>query len=702
MGVYIDFDPDASVESFVKADNINIYMDKGSGYEEFVVKGVEISSALPSHFSTDYKMDQETYLIWFSLIADMGANTIKVNHIMDDDFYNAFYKFNRNRRDPLYLLQGIWVTDYAQNSYNSAYSREFYNTLKQNSLIAVDVIHGNRRISLGRTFGSGHYKFDVSKWTLGYIVGTTWFPYTIAYTDNTDTLKNKFSGAYIYTTDDSSVFENMLAEVLDNILSYESKKYKQQRLISFVSEPQTDPFQYLYNINIQIEKIASIDANNIGLTEKVESGFFASYRIYSYYTNFIDCLNDNEKIRLNEYIKQIDTNTMYDGYVQMLNLYHDYPVLVSSYGFSTGRGVENCDIGRLTEQRQGEILAETYMDMIKVGCSGAVISSWQDDWSKKTWNTQHAVDITKSVKWSDYQTMDQFYGLLTFDPGNEKSICYVDGEVWDWNDNDILLTNDGMEISVKYDEKFVYFMVNKEMLDANEVLIIPIDTTPKTGSDYCEKYDVRFQRDADFLIVLNGSDNSRILVQQRYDVTRAMYEKSITGTEPYVEVPNVNTPIFDNMRMILKKQYDTSVDIKLLTAEERLKFNLYKTYETGVLTYGNGNPTSKYYNSLADYIYGEKNIEIRIAWQLLNFSDPSRMRIHDDYYENYGVENIHIDEMYVGIGSVVEGVESIANSNSVASLIPMGKVPLKGWGNDVTYHERLKQSYFIMQQLWAE
>ena len=66
------------------------------------------------------------------------------------------------------------------------------------------------------------------------------------------------------------------------------------------------------------------------------------------------------------------------------------------------------------------------------------------------------------------------------------------------------------------------------------------------------------------------------------------------------------------------------------------------------------------------------------------------MEIHDDYYDkNFGIEYINIDKMYAGIGT---GSERIS----------LGEIKLKGWGNKVTYHERLKSSYYIMQDLWKE
>ena len=64
------------------------------------------------------------------------------------------------------------------------------------------------------------------------------------------------------------------------------------------------------------------------------------------------------------------------------------------------------------------------------------------------------------------------------------------------------------------------------------------------------------------------------------------------------------------------------------------------------------------------------------------------MQIHDDYYDgNYGIEYIKINEIYAAVGS---GKDRIS----------LDKIKLKGWGNKVTYHERLKTSYYMMQNLW--
>ena len=146
--------------------------------------------------------------------------------------------------------------------------------------------------------------------------------------------------------------------------------------------------------------------------------------------------------------------------------------------------------------------------------------------------------------------------LLSFDPGNEKSVCYVDGDISEWTEKDIVITNkDGSSVSMKYDEKFVYIMVKKDGFDINnDKLYIPIDTTQKSGSNYCENYDIRFDRAVDFLIVIDGKDNSRMLVQERYESIRSTYSEEFYGFNTYIQgnIPEKDSPAF---KKIWKQPY---------------------------------------------------------------------------------------------------------------------------------------------------
>ena len=725
LGLYINFGGDEEVTTFTTVDEENIYLDSGDGMEPFIIKGVNMGSGMPGKWATDYSIDEETYLRWFKQIQDMGANTVRVYTILNDDFYNAFYEYNKDNDDPLWLIHGVWINDYVQNSHRDAYDDDFRETFIEDCRTVVDLLHGKKKISLGYEHGSGSYTKDVSQWVIGYILGVEWEDVTVAYTNNNhdyDDLE-PYSGEYMYATEDASPFESMLAEVGDRMIGYETNRYHQQRLVAFSNWPTTDPFKYPERLTTYFMKCGVVDVEHIKTGDKFISGQFASYHVYPYYPDYLGYLideNGRENTKLitedatpygdtedvgvpyDEVLEGTVEETLHDedgnvntyvAYLEMLTNYHSMPVVISEFGVSTGRGMAQRDRytgrnqGNTNEQDQGKALTECWEDILEAECSGGCVFTWQDEWFKRTWNTMHAVDLTKTPYWSDYQTNEQYFGLLTFDPGEEESVCYVDGDISEWTGDDIVEEDGDSSVSLKYDEKFIYILVKKDELDAeNEKIYLPIDTTPKSGSTYCEGEDVSFERAADFLIVLDGKEKSRVLVQERYEVLRAMFYQETHQMDAYMDPPHEDSPVFNR------------IDLMLQTATPLISGDLQanaETYETGILRYGNANPESEDFDSLADFMYAEDAVEIRIPWQLLNFSNPSEMKIHDDYYENYGVEYIDIDELYIGAGFAGDG-------ERMKGRIRMKPFELKGWGKDVTYHERLKESYYVMQDLWKE
>jgi len=680
-GLFIDFSPNKKPSTFVKVENKEILLKKDGKYVPFEIKGVDMGSGVPAHFATDYAIDKKTYLRWFRYIQDMGANTIRVYTMLNDDFYNAFYEYNKNNKDPLYLIQGLWVNDYTQYSRLDAYAEQFRGKFLKDSKKIVDIIHGKSQISIGSDAGTGFYLRDISPWTLGYILGVEWEDVTVAYTDDIKKDHTKYNGKYMKTKKDATAFETLLAEVGDKIIEYETTRYKTQRLVAFSNWPTTDPFDYNKEISEYFKKIAKVDVEHIKTTEKFLAGHFASYHIYPYYPDY---LNYEEEYR--DYKDEEGVKNTYQAYLKKISDHHSIPVVISEFGVPSSRGMAQRDQntnrsqGRLNEKEQGEAIVKSYQDIKSAGINHAIIFSWQDEWFKRTWNTMHAVDLTKTPYWKDVQTNEQHFGLLTFDPGKKESVSYVDGRTKEWTKKDEILTQNDYHLSAKYDEAYLYLYINKENYKG-EKLYIPIDTTPRSGSKYSENHDIKFEREADFLVVIDGDENSRIYVQERYNTLFTMFGYEINDVNSYVHPPKKNSPKF---------QY---INLMLQTATPLLNHNKSENaeiYETGKLKYGNALPTSKEFDSLADYIIKDDVIELRIPWGLLNFSDPSNMQIHDDYYyKYYGVKNMKIDKMYLGVGT---GNEKIS----------MKKLPLKGWKRNATYHERLKKSYYIVQKLWKE
>ena len=94
LGLYIDFQPQKEVATFIKTEDDKILLNKGNGYKEFEIKGVNMGSGIPGQWSTDFAIDKETYLRWFDQIKDLGANTIRIYTVQNDTFYNSFYEYN--------------------------------------------------------------------------------------------------------------------------------------------------------------------------------------------------------------------------------------------------------------------------------------------------------------------------------------------------------------------------------------------------------------------------------------------------------------------------------------------------------------------------------------------------------------------------------------------------------------------------------
>ncbi len=679
-GFYIPTSKDTVVISYT--DKGNMLIKNKEDYDVIKVKGVNLGGFLPNNYVTDYAIDYDTYYRWLEDIYEMGANTIRLDTIFNDDFYDAFYDFNNNHDDKLYLIQGINIPTYALNSHIGGYDKDFYGELIKQAENAVDVVHGRKKLTLSNV-GKGSYKNDVSSYVLGFIVGSEWMEDTIMYTNNKDKDKNTFKGEYISTTSEATSFEAMLAKVMNHLISYEVKKYHEQHSISFINSPETDPVAIIPKIVFSEEldneflepsslkyfyhKVVQLDLGHLKESGNYK-GLFASYNVSSYYPNYLSYEN-----------KEYDDT--YSSYIEQLVSHHSVPVLITEFAYSTSRGVSSLvddkygNFGGMNEVEQGNSLVRAYQSIINSNAAGGIIATWQDEWDKRSWNTIEKVDTGRTIYWSDTQTTNQGLGLLSFEPGKKKSVCYVDGDVSEWNDKDKVIDDDDLSLSMKQDEKYLYFYVKRKNND-NKPIYIPIDTTNKSGSKYADNFNLSFDRDVDFLIAIDGN-NSEIFVQEYYNVLNAIDGYEVYNRNSYVNKPKKDSSLFTSINLLIEP-YSTNMHSK--------NYMNATLVNTGKLKYGNANPDSANFNSQADYYELNGNIEIRIPWGILNFSDPSSLQIHDDYYENYGVENMSISKIYVGVGE-----------DSVINLKPF---KLSQYGEKASYHERLKKSYYIVQNNW--
>jgi hypothetical protein len=415
--------------------------------------------------------------------------------------------------------------------------------------------------------------------------------------------------------------------------------------------------------------------------------------VYPYYPDFLNFYEDHEWDSLGIGSKDLyetgeGTTNTYRAYLQMLTRHHDMPVVIAEFGVPSSHGLAQPDInmgrdqGHLSEQQQGEALISCYRDIMDAGCVGSLLAAWHDEWYKSSFCSSKTADMTRTPYWLNWGDPEQFMGLLAMEPGSDGLCCILDGNISDWREKDIVACGkDGSTLYAKYDEGYLYLCIKGSGLSVeDDVYYVPMDITPKSGSNYCENHDVKFDREADFLLVIDGRDGTRLLVQERYEVLRALYAQEAYGFNTYGDdhVPAKNSPEFRRIRTLA--QHRLRVD------EEEPEL-----FESGLLIYGSTDPENPDFHSLAGFYADNDVIELRIPWYLLNFYDPSLMRVHDDYYEVYGVAHTSVERIYLGLG---DGTET--------SRIALAPLRMSAWVNNVSYHERLKQSYYMMQSVWKE
>ena len=111
-----------------------------------------------------------------------------------------------------------------------------------------------------------------------------------------------------------------------------------------------------------------------------------------------------------------------------------------------------------------------------------------------------------------------------FDPGATKSICYVDGDLSEWKGVTPITKTKDISLSMMYDERNLYLRIHKENLNLEkDTIYVPLNITPKSGAFTDETNHLTYTRPVDFVAVIQGKGNSRVLVQDYYHTAKALY-----------------------------------------------------------------------------------------------------------------------------------------------------------------------------------
>ncbi|MCA1055400.1 hypothetical protein LCM10_10420 [Rossellomorea aquimaris] len=672
-----------------------IQVNQDGKWNDLIIKGVNMGIAKPGAFPGETAITKEEYLRWFKQIGAMNANSIRVYTIHPPAFYEAFYEYNRMAEKPLYLFHGVWVNEEIFLETNDAFAKENTEEFQAEIKRTIDLVHGNAKLPERKGHASGTYSFDISPYVLGWIFGVEWDPEVVLSTNEKHKDLEDFKGEYL-TTKGAEPFEIWLSEMMEEGIAYETKEYKWQRPVSFTNWVTTDLLEHPSEPS-ETEDLVTVDPNVMTGTEKFHGGLFASYHIYPYYPDFL-----NYEPEYVNYIDHRGEKNNYAGYLNDMKKAHTMPLLVAEFGVPGSRGlthrnVSGMDQGHHSEKEQGEINARLFEDIVEEKAAGGLVFAWQDEWFKRTWNTMDYDDPDRRPFWSNAQTNEQQFGMLSFDPGeSESSMIQVDGRPEDWVVKDIspAFSDGDHSMYVTSDERYVYVRVDTDGITPGKDTYLLFDTVDGQGESTLPDVSGVRTSGVDFALHIQGEEKARLLVDSYYDTFYYHYGEVLDMIPLNDYASKKDNGNYHGIRLTLNKEL--TIDGKVLP---------FDSYETGVMTFGTANQKDEDYDSLTDISVSpsKDRYEIRIPWQLLNIKDPSQREAMGDLWKEGLEADRIIDGINIGLYET-DGEDSFSYPSKQGNLMdPKGfyHYTWETW-EQPTYHERLKQSYYEMQEAYEK
>ena len=647
------------------------YRDTGDEWRFVYLKGVNIGLTEATTDLNSPDVSYDTYREWLNMIAEMNANTVRVFTVMPPQFYAALYDHNASAESPLYLIQGIWFNENYMYECDDAFSdngkitEAFIRAARE----TADIVHGNSDYTDYGEIKNAVYSHDVSQYLAGYILGLEWEP---GFVERTNGLPGHagYKGEYLETSENAAPFECFLCEVGDSLAAYETESYSSQTPIAFLNWATTDVLTHT-NEPFPEEDAVSVNTENIRPTAKYHCGLFAAVDAYPYYPEFMNYQP--------EYLKENEDGRQdsYKAYLADLKKEYGVPVIIAEFGVPTSRGTAHSaangmDQGGITEKQQGEAIVSMMKSIAEEEYAGSLIFSWQDEWFKQTWNTVKYSPDNAAERTPNRQSAEQSYGLLAMEPGKE-SVFAADGSDSEWSDIKPAASSAAGSVYAMWDEGYLYLKIESDNSSGGGPLLVPVQITGR-GSDFSSEYGVSFSEPADFLLVLDGRDNTRLLTDVYQDTFYYTYcaEKGVFERDNRFE--KQDSGLFGEIRQFI------SNEIILPLTGERIA---PRYTESGLLTYGVTDAESGDYNSLADFYSAGGLTEIRIPWHLLNVMNSTNGTCLADFYKN-GVDFENFSSVKVGIcrpGDKNVQLNSIGYTTKEKS----------------SFHTRLKQSYYMVR-----
>jgi hypothetical protein len=316
---------------------------------------------------------------------------------------------------------------------------------------------------------------------------------------------------------------------------------------------------------------ATFNPDTLKASEKAQGSFFVSYALQP-----DDDALVSDKAKYADY-KDKSGSLPYGGYLKtFLKAQTHHPVLIDQFGISTNTNAfdQDTSLNGLSEAKQGEALVRMLGAIRDTGCLGGLISDYNDNWSKCSDALKaYTLPLSDNILWQNTLDPAQTMGVVAMEPAKPAEV-----------DMSIQDTERMREMQISHDAAYVYIsvMFDGEIDYDKEQLIIGLDTYQRNNGEYL------------------------------YDP--AYFATSLSGMEYVIKFESKNSAA-----LYVVPTYN----------REKGKFSSKESYKGKYdhvcqLVYGS------FVSAGNSFYQAGSTIHIRIPWNLLNFTDPSKLMVIND------------------------------------------------------------------------
>jgi len=642
-------------------DYLGIY--DGQTYQPIFLKGVNLAVAVPGTRPGEMAATTEDYERWLQQLTDLGANCIRIYTLHYPRFYEVLDRHNRAHAEhPLYVLHGIWLDEEDYDEDLHSMNPEFDRGVLEN----VDAVHGQRHIGSRHGRAYGDYTVDASRWVIGWLVGREVYASEAVGTNRRHPENTSYSGPNFRMIAGNPT-EVWWAERLDKLVSYERGAYGVERPVATSNWPTLDPLDHITEGVGSFEDVASVDMENLEAVN-APAGSFLSYHVYPNYPDFM-----NDQPDYQDATDSLGKNS-YLAYLKDLKAhYPQRPVVVSEFGVPTSWGIAHfgqsgMHHGGHDEEMQGVYTARMIGNINATRYAGAINFAWIDEWWKSTWViTPQAFPIETYPNYHNLLSPEQNYGLVAFDPPPPNY------DEWPATTGGVRIRS----IQASHNAEFFYLkLALAGGLAATETLDIGFDTYADDRGESVLPSGVKTVRRHELALEITRARTAQLYVTQAYDLF-SIWDHSSAPEQLYHSVPTDGAP-WRPVRWRNKGERswrDGTSHPGTIAETGQLRVHL-----------PGAKPTTLDAVDLAD----DGAIEVRIPWFLLQFADPTSLRVMDD------------DRATPDVTETAES-EGIAVTVSVGGeLLDTGRFVWPAWDRPPATVERDKASIPAFSQAMRE